>query len=266
MNRGVLIFAFNNETTDYVSMAAWSAARIQRHLDVPVCLVTDSWVNHDVFHTVITADSAHNGQRWMPDQDTAVSWKNFYRYRAMELSPFDHTLLLDADYVVASDVLSSLWTIQQDMVVMSKAHDVAGIGDFAQHNFFGRFAMPSAWATAICFRNTATARSVFEIMRRVQDNWQHYCYLYGCGRSRFRNDFALAIALHITYGNACKWPQVPWSMATVLPEYHMEQLGPDQFEVRYSMPNNMVKRLTINGVDFHAMNKRELEKIVAGGE
>lgn len=266
MTRGVLIFAFNNETTDYVSLAAWSAARIQRHLGLPVCVITDSvQVDHDVFHTVISADSAHSGRRWMPDQETTVSWKNFYRYRALELSPFDHTLLLDADYVVSSNLLNRAWDIEQDIVAMAHAHDITGTCDFAQHNYFGRFAMPSAWATAVCFRKTSAAQSVFEVMQRVQNNWQHYCNLYGCGRSRFRNDFALAIALHVTYGNLCKWPHMPWSMATVLPEYHIEQLSSDKFEVRYSQ-NNMGKRLILDGMDFHAMNKRQLEKIVAGTE
>ena len=40
MTRGALIFAFNNEKTDYVAMARWSAERIRRHLDIPVAIVT----------------------------------------------------------------------------------------------------------------------------------------------------------------------------------------------------------------------------------
>ena len=42
MTRGVLIFAFNNEHTDYVRMAAWCAKRIHRHLDLPVSVVTNA--------------------------------------------------------------------------------------------------------------------------------------------------------------------------------------------------------------------------------
>ena len=39
MTTGALIFAFNNEKTDYVALAAWSAANIHRHLDIPVALL-----------------------------------------------------------------------------------------------------------------------------------------------------------------------------------------------------------------------------------
>ena len=41
MTTGALIFAFNNEQTDYVAMASWSAQRIRRHLNIPVAVVTD---------------------------------------------------------------------------------------------------------------------------------------------------------------------------------------------------------------------------------
>jgi hypothetical protein len=34
LSQGVLIFAFNNEATDYIAMAAWSAKNIRRHLEL----------------------------------------------------------------------------------------------------------------------------------------------------------------------------------------------------------------------------------------
>ena len=42
MIQGVLIFAFNNEQTDYLSMAEWSAGNIKRHLGLPVSVVTNT--------------------------------------------------------------------------------------------------------------------------------------------------------------------------------------------------------------------------------
>jgi len=41
MTRGAVLFAFNNDRVDYVSQAQWSAPRINRHLGLPVTLVTD---------------------------------------------------------------------------------------------------------------------------------------------------------------------------------------------------------------------------------
>ena len=42
MTTGALIFAFDNEQTDYVAMAGWSAENIHRHLDIPVAVVTNA--------------------------------------------------------------------------------------------------------------------------------------------------------------------------------------------------------------------------------
>ena len=36
MTTGALIFAFNNEKTDYVKMAAWSAERIRHFLNIQI--------------------------------------------------------------------------------------------------------------------------------------------------------------------------------------------------------------------------------------
>jgi polyphosphate kinase len=41
MTTGALIFARNNEHTDYVAMAQWSARNIERHLGIETHIVTD---------------------------------------------------------------------------------------------------------------------------------------------------------------------------------------------------------------------------------
>ena len=55
MMRGVVIFAYNSGDIDYQAMAAWSADRIARHLDLPTTLITDvvptdSTAFEDAFH------------------------------------------------------------------------------------------------------------------------------------------------------------------------------------------------------------------------
>jgi hypothetical protein len=57
LTQGVLIFAFNNEATDYLAMAAWSAKNIRRHLNLPVAVVTDapeSAAQHKFEHIIAT--------------------------------------------------------------------------------------------------------------------------------------------------------------------------------------------------------------------
>jgi hypothetical protein len=93
MTVGALIFAHNNDHIDYVSMARWSAKNIERHLGIPTHIVTDS--------PVVDVDSVNT--RWFGDYDKDMVWHNQSRVTAYEISPWDHTFVLDADYVVASN-------------------------------------------------------------------------------------------------------------------------------------------------------------------
>ena len=95
MTTGALIFAFNNSEIDYLSMAAWSAKRIRRHLNIPVAVVTDSTEHTDVFDKVIQAIPEGSGTRHFTDFGTNVAWHNANRTTAYELTPWDQTLVLE---------------------------------------------------------------------------------------------------------------------------------------------------------------------------
>ena len=47
MTVGAVIFAQNNNSVDYVKMAAYSAQRVKQYLNIPVSIVTNSrgWLN-----------------------------------------------------------------------------------------------------------------------------------------------------------------------------------------------------------------------------
>ena len=59
MTTGALIFAYNNEQTDYVAMAAWTAKNIQRHQGIIWDLVLENlqkkrnklWSLHEMENT-----------------------------------------------------------------------------------------------------------------------------------------------------------------------------------------------------------------------
>jgi hypothetical protein len=42
MSKGILIFAQNNSSIDYIKLSIFAAKQAQHYLDVPVSLVTDS--------------------------------------------------------------------------------------------------------------------------------------------------------------------------------------------------------------------------------
>lgn len=265
MMRGVVIFAYNSEAIDYQAIAAWSAGRIAQHLGLPTTLITDS-VPDDTsnFEDVVITTAEAGGTRHFADIGHTVTWFNGNRMDVCNLSPYDETLVLDADYVVCSDQLNLLFDLPQDFLAPVTAYDVTGTRTFDDLNSFGAHSMPMAWATVMRFRRSLLSKSVFDMMSMVRDNWQHYRNLYGIAKSTYRNDHALSIALNVLHGHQGRWPTVPWKLATVVPEHGVEQIDQDRFRITYQNSDAKTRHVEIAGQDFHAMGKRHLGDIIAG--
>jgi len=230
MTTGALIFAFNNEHTDYVRLAAWSAANIRRHLGIPVAVVTNM-PDHDLvkssFDVVIAADAESGGTRYFSDIGHSVTWYNAGRVDAYALSPCS-----DQNF-------------------------------YQGNNWVGSPAMPMYWATVMMFRRSPAAEYIFDCMNMVRNNWSHYRDLYGIDRATYRNDYALSIALGIVAGHTQSVDAIPWTLLTVLPEHQITSLETDFYEVTYQDSHNRLKYLAFNGVDIHVMCKHHLENLIA---
>jgi hypothetical protein len=263
MTTGALIFAFDNEQTDYVAMAGWSAENIHRHLDIPVAVVTDAPDKarlHSSIDRIIEAVPAAGGTRYFEDYQSTVTWHNAGRVDAYSLSPWQRTLVLDADYVVASQQLKPLLNCDQDFLcykdAISVTDDLAGLNVFGRHNF------PMWWATVMLFQKCNHARFIFESMTMIRQNWQHYRDIYGIDRATYRNDFALSIALGIVSGHTMHVDTIPGCLISVMPDQRLTQLGADDYLIEYQNSNGKKQCVEFVGMDFHAMGKRDLGEIV----
>lgn len=260
--KGALLFAFDNEAFEYRRMAAWSARRIQRHLDLPVTLVTDCETNDDVFDRVIVIDNPTSGNRYFEDAQRSASWHNHSRPGALDLSPYEQTLVLDVDYAVCSSDLSVLFDSDRDFLAHDRAWDVTNLTDYSGLNRFGRNRMPMSWATVMYFRKSDTARLIFDQMESVRQHWKHFCQLYGIiGRGSFRNDYALSIALNLAQGHMPRGPAIPWGLASVDPHHRVTQIDEDSFRIEF-VQEEKPRYVTITGQDLHIMGKRDLGAIV----
>lgn len=266
MTTGALIFAFNSKEIDYVSLASWSAGNIRRHLGIGTTIVTDSDQVPDVFEHVIRVNKQQGGVRHFADVGSNVPWYNANRVDAYNLSPYDQTLVLDADYVVASNQLRTVLAAPQDFMCHREAYDITTAEYLDNLNVFGRYRMPMWWATVMMFRRSNTAQYIFDCMQMIRQNWQHYQALYGFNNSTYRNDYALSIALGIVSGHTLVVDSIPWALATLMPEHELEQLDPDNYSINYSDPQKKRKSVGFFGFDFHAMGKRHLGDIVANSQ
>lgn len=262
MTTGALIFAYNNESFDYVRMAAWSAHNIRRHLGIPVALVTDRATDHE-FDQVIIHPAPARDSRWFEDAGQRVTWNNQSRPDAYDLTPWHRTLLLDADYVVASDQLSKIVSqTTQPVLCHGRALDITGMNDFQALNRLGRYDWPLRWATVVVFDQHPHAQMVFGCMKMIRDNWTHYQQIYQERSRTYRNDHALTIAMNIANGH---WPdrhEIPWDLVTVMPEHRLTQIDSDRYRVDFKRPDNRMAWIEIAGQDFHAMGKQSLMDMI----
>ena len=265
MTTGALIFAFDNEQTDYVAMAGWSAERIRRHLKIPTAIVTDADPADRrlaAADQVINATPVSGGTRWFEDYQATVSWHNAGRTDSYRLTPWDQTLVLDADYVVCGHELKTVIDSPQDFMCHRHAWDMTSTNDFDGLNYFGANRMPMWWATVMMFRRSNTAQYIFDSMNMIRANWRHYKDLYHIAGSLYRNDYALSIALGIVSGHTLKTTDIPFGLASVMPEHTLTQLDEDFFQIEY-LDNNRPKKIGWAGTSFHAMGKKHLGDIVA---
>jgi hypothetical protein len=247
-------------------MAQWSARNIRRHLNIPTAIVTDLNPRDQRlsgFDQVITAHAAAGGTRWFEDYQATVTWHNAGRTDAYTLSPWDQTLVLDADYVVCSNELKTVINSPQDFMCHRHAWDMTGMNNFDGLNWFGNNLMPMWWATVMMFRKSNTAQYIFDCMNMIRENWRHYKDLYHIQGPTYRNDYALSIALGIVSGHTFQVDNIPFGLASVMPEHTLRQLDTDYFEIGYTGSDKKPKTMAWRGMDFHAMGKKHLGDIVA---
>ena len=263
MTTGSLIFAFNNEHIDYLAMARWTAANILRHLDIPTAIVTDKQFEPKEYEQCIFANAEGKYTRKFADQDNNVTWYNGNRVDAYALSSWDQTLVLDADYVVASDQLKTLLAMPHNFVAHKTAYDVVNQDNFDELNNFGNFNMPMWWATVMMFRRSTEVEMLFDAMNMIKQYWQHYRNLYKISKSTYRNDFALSIALGIVNGHVLDHTDIPWKLASVTPAHTLKKLGTDEYRIDFLTQDQKLRYITMSNQDFHAMGKKHLGEIVA---
>ena len=266
MTTGALIFAFNNEQTDYVKMAQWSAERIRHFLNIPTAIVTDSTDPklYKIFEHVIHAVPQTGGSRYFEDYADTVSWHNAGRTDAYSLSPYNQTLVLDSDYVVCGDQLQRVIDAPQDFLAHRRAFNVARPTEPLLETF-GRNKFPMWWATVMMFRRSATAQYIFDSMNMIKDNYEHYRNLYGISERNYRNNYALSIALGLVSGHTLKVDEIPWPLVSVMPDAELETTPAGDTElwhIKYKDSRGKLMTFGLAGQDFHAMSKQQLEKVI----
>lgn len=178
---GAVILADNTEKFDYIKLANVTADRARRHLNIPV--------------EIITTDSRDNQRLYKREK---VEWKNLSRTGVYALSPFDRTLVIDADYFVNDDALLPHLHASFDFGIARDMHDPATGNPYVQK--MGKSGLEQLWATVMIFNKSKVAENIFAMADHVLDHYPYYAKLYSFNTFPKRNDYAFTIACHLMGG------------------------------------------------------------------
>jgi hypothetical protein len=218
MNKGCLIFAHNSPEVDYGSQAVLSALLISKTLKVPVSLVTDQGTidyaktkfDSFPFDQIIIVDAPvrtnyrrlYNGA----ENQKNISFINSNRNDAWELTPYDRTLVVDADFLVFSDHLNKYWDCEESFLISPGMIDPLIVDLDPKDHWVSRNSIRMLWATNFMFTKNQETKLFFDLMHHIQENYAYYGATYDFDASRYRNDYVFSIACHImsNFGQA-RW-------------------------------------------------------------
>ena len=247
-SKGVVVFALNSATVDYIALADQTSRLIDHHLKLPITLITDLDASPKFLYDNIIRIESQDGN-FRIDNGVQKEWRNFGRYQAYELSPYTETILLDSDYLVLDDSLLKLFDQDFDYRLMHNSHTPAG----PSYQLMGSMALPFIWATVVLFRKTLKAEQYFNLIGRIQRNYSYYKTLFNCNGS-YRNDHAFAIANIILNGyNTNEHQSIPWSMLTIENAVTSIELQNNFLIVRDTTHADVIARQNL-----HVMNKEYL--------
>ena len=269
MTKGILVFAYNNRSVDYVKQAVFLAKRARQYLNLPTSIVTEdiSYAGQwkDDFDEIIYCKSSAITAKTYNDGTMAkqkLVFKNDTRPRAYDLTPYEQTILLDSDYVIADDVLKNCFDGPNEFMVYKDAYDLAGFRDYAEFKHISDVGVDFYWATCVYFKKSETNQIFFNLLKHIQEKWTHYRQIYRLETPVYRNDHVFSIAIHImnnfAQGNFAK--KMPGTLYYITDKDILHKLNNDEFVLLLEKEKYLGQYTLANfkGKSLHVMNKFSL--------
>ena len=283
--KGFLMFAHNNEEIDYLRLAILNAKLIQKNTGIKnITVVTDP---HSLKHNektlgkkfiksainnliVVEKDKKFKQKniRLYKDTSHASKYLPFYnvnRCDAYDISPYDETILLDADYLILSDTLNHCWDHNNELMMNWKFQDIMYERKDPTLDRLYDMGITMYWATVVYFRKTEYVESFFNIVKHVRNNPQYYKDLYKWQGTLYRNDYSFSIAAHMMSGFIDKGiPQLPTTLYKSFDTDDIHSAIDENTIIMYlekprSPGDFMLTKW--QGIDLHIMNKWAINRI-----
>ena len=214
------MFAHNNEEIDYLKLATINAYLIKQNCDVhDITVVTNQhsydytvgelgkeFVHNAISNIVITEKDKNfkraNNRLYKDTSHTSkpLPFYNVDRCDAYKISPYDETLLIDADYLILSNSLNSCWGHNNELMMNWSYQDIMSERDDPTLKRLSPSGITMYWATVVYFRKTDFAEQFFKTVEHVRDNREYYQDVYKWPGNLYRNDYSFSVAAHMMGG------------------------------------------------------------------
>lgn len=198
-SEGCVIFAIDNDDFKYTQLADIAAGLVSKYLELPITIITDKDCNFKYAENVVIINKGDYTNRAIFDGENYqnIKWFNQTRPDVFDLSPYDKTLLIDADYFVFESSLKKIFESPNNFMCYSKVFDPTNRNSFEHSKMISKFTIPMLWATVCYFDKSEKSESIFYLMKQVRDNYDYYHRLFAVDANPYRNDYALSIAMQI---------------------------------------------------------------------
>ncbi len=197
MSRGYLILAQNSKKEDYVKMAYALALSIKNSQSTVnnVCLATDRPILDEKIK------SAFDDIVSIPWADHAANshWKIENKWKYFHMTPYDETVVLDADMLFPTDI-SHWWDVlsQKDVWFTDKPRTFKGdiITSTKYRSTFVANELPNVYTAFMYFKKSRESAEIFKMTELIFQNWEkfYYDYLDETRPKNLSGDVAFALA------------------------------------------------------------------------
>jgi hypothetical protein len=207
MSKGYLWFALNNGKTDYLKLSEQLSKSIKKHnRHNQVCVITNQTVESSLFDHVVVLRH---------DDSEQEQWKLSNEYKAFRLSPFTHTIKLEADMIFTGNTdwwWNHLW--QHDQVFSYHCRnyrdDIVQFG--AYRKLFMRNNLPDVYNGLHYFRRSRRAKQFYDICEAITKDWRTVKdrVLINCHDKQPTTDVVYALANLIQDPTQASKIEFPW--------------------------------------------------------
>jgi hypothetical protein len=243
MSKGCVILANDTREFQYRQLAQLAAARVRNHLDLPC--------------EIMSLEDLKDNHRVLQGMDGKLVWNNLGRTKIYELSPFDRTLVIDADYFITSSSLAPHLEANFDFAMIKDMHNPVTGEPFRP--MMGHSKIQQLWATVMIFNKSNISAKIFAMAQHVLDHYLYYSKLYAFNSTPIRNDYAFTIACHLMGG----YGQVDYSlrgyrMFNCDLNTEILQISHDNVLVGYHKEDGKQYVQRLKNVDVHLQHKKSL--------